>query len=341
MFQLLRPAIFRMQPETAHNLTLSALSLLPPGAGANFDPILETHLAGLRFPSPVGLAAGFDKDARVWRQMLGLGFGFAEVGTLTPKPQAGNPKPRVFRLTEDRAVINRLGFNNGGLDAALPRLRAHPRLGVNVGANKDSADRIADYAHGVRTVAPLAAWITLNISSPNTPGLRGLQGDALPELLAAAAEARGEKGPPLFLKVAPDLDDEQIDSICEAALASALSGLIVSNTTLARPATLRSVHAAETGGLSGAPLTAPALAVLKAFHQRLGKRLPLIGAGGIASADDTYARILGGASAVQLYSAMVYEGPGLAARISAGLATLLRRDGFKSVADAVGVDMRS
>jgi dihydroorotate dehydrogenase len=341
MFQLLRPAIFRMQPETAHNLTLSALSLLPPGAGANFDPILETHLAGLRFPSPVGLAAGFDKDARVWRQMLGLGFGFAEVGTLTPKPQAGNPKPRVFRLTEDRAVINRLGFNNGGLDAALPRLRAHPRLGVNVGANKDSADRIADYAHGVRTVAPLAAWITLNISSPNTPGLRGLQGDALPELLAAAAEARGEKGPPLFLKVAPDLDDEQIDSICEAALASALSGLIVSNTTLARPATLRSVHAAETGGLSGAPLTAPALAVLKAFHQRLGKRLPLIGAGGIASADDAYARILGGASAVQLYSAMVYEGPGLAARISAGLATLLRRDGFKSVADAVGVDMRS
>ena len=341
MFQLLRPAIFRMQPETAHNLTLSALSLLPPGAGANFDPILETHLAGLRFPSPVGLAAGFDKDARVWRQMLGLGFGFAEVGTLTPKPQAGNPRPRVFRLTEDRAVINRLGFNNGGLDAALPRLRSHPRLGVNVGANKDSADRIADYAHGVRTVAPLAAWITLNISSPNTPGLRGLQGDALPELLAAAAEARGEKGPPLFLKVAPDLDDEQIDSICEAALASALSGLIVSNTTLARPATLRSVHAAETGGLSGAPLTAPALAVLKAFHQRLGKRLPLIGAGGIASADDAYARILGGASAVQLYSAMVYEGPGLAARISAGLATLLRRDGFKSVADAVGVDMRS
>lgn len=341
MFKLLRPALFAVQPEAAHNLTLSALSLLPGGEGPAADPVLETRINGLRFPTPVGLAAGFDKDARVWRQMLGLGFGFAEVGTLTPRPQAGNPKPRVFRLAEDRAVINRLGFNNGGLEAALPRLRAHPRLGVNVGANKDSADRIADYAHGVRTVASKAAWITLNISSPNTPGLRGLQGDALPELLAAAAQARGADGPPLFLKVAPDLDDEQIDSICEAALQSALSGLIVSNTTLARPASLRSAHAREAGGLSGAPLTAPALAILKAFRRRLGARLPLIGAGGIGSADDAYARIRAGASAVQLYSAMVYEGPALAARISSGLATRLRRDGFNSVAEAVGVDMRS
>ena len=341
MFQFLRPALFTLQPETAHNLTLSALSLLPGGEGGKADPILETRIAGLVFPTPVGLAAGFDKDARVWRQMLGLGFGFVEVGTLTPKPQAGNPKPRVFRLVEDRAVINRLGFNNGGLEAALPRIRAHPRLGVNVGANKDSADRIADYAHGVRAVASRAAWITLNISSPNTPGLRGLQGDALPELLAAAAVARGAEGPPLFLKVARDLDNEQIDSICDAALASALSGLIVSNTTLARPATLRSPHAAEAGGLSGAPLTAPALAILKAFHQRLGGRLPLIGAGGIGSAEDAYARIRGGASAVQLYSAMAYEGPGLSARISTGLAKLLRRDGFRTVAEAVGADMRS
>ena len=341
MFKLLRPALFTVQPETAHNLTLSALSLLPGGDGPVADPVLETRIAGLSFPSPVGLAAGFDKDARVWRQMLGLGFGFVEVGTLTPKPQAGNPKPRVFRLAEDRAVINRLGFNNGGLEAALPRLRAHPRLGVNVGANKDSADRIADYALGVRKVASKAAWITLNISSPNTPGLRGLQGDALPELLAAAAEARGADGPPLFLKVAPDLDDEQVDSISEAALQSALSGLIVSNTTLARPASLRSAQAQEAGGLSGAPLTAPALAMLKAFRQRLGARLPLIGAGGIGSADDAYARIRAGASAVQLYSAMVYEGPTLATRISDGLATRLRRDGFNSVAEAVGVDMRS
>ncbi len=341
MFQLLRPALFALQPETAHNLTLAALEALPPRAGPAADPLLETHIAGLSFPTPVGLAAGFDKDARVWRQMLGLGFGFVEVGTLTPKPQAGNPKPRVFRLPEDRAVINRLGFNNGGLEAALPRLAAHPRLGVNVGANKDSADRIADYAQGVRTVSPFAAWITLNISSPNTPGLRGLQGEALPELLAAAGEARGASGPPLFLKLAPDLDDAQIDAICDAALASPLAGLIVSNTTLARPSTLRSVHAREAGGLSGAPLNAPALAVLKAFRQRLGGRLPLIGAGGIASAEDAYARIRGGAAAVQLYSAMIYEGPGLAARISAGLVALLRRDGFTSVAEAVGVDMRS
>lgn len=341
MFQLLRPALFALQPETAHNFTLSALSLLPPGKAPPADPILETRIAGLRFPSPVGLAAGFDKDARVWRQMLGLGFGFVEVGTLTPKPQGGNPKPRVFRLAEDGAVINRLGFNNGGLNAALPRLSANPCLGVNVGANKDSEDRIADYAHGVRAVATKAAWITLNISSPNTPGLRGLQGDALPELLAAAGEARGANGPPLFLKVAPDLDDAQIDGICEAALASPLAALIVSNTTLARPETLRSPHAAQAGGLSGAPLTAPALAILKAFHQRLGTRLPLIGAGGIANADHAYARIRAGASAIQLYSAMIYEGPGLATRISAGLATLLRRDGFTSVAEAVGVDMRT
>ncbi|MCG2839820.1 quinone-dependent dihydroorotate dehydrogenase [Sandaracinobacter sp. RS1-74] len=341
MFGLLRPALFALQPETAHNLTLSALSRLPPASGPAADPVLETKFAGLAFPTPIGLAAGFDKDARVWRQMLGLGFGFAEVGTLTPRPQAGNPKPRVFRLVEDRAVINRLGFNNGGLEAALPRIRLHPRLGVNVGANKDSADRIADYVAGVRAVRDRAAWITLNISSPNTPGLRGLQGEALPELLAAAAQARGEQGPPLFLKVAPDLDDAQIDAIAEAALASRLAALIVSNTTLARPETLRSPHACESGGLSGEPLKAPALAVLKAFRRRLGARLPLIGAGGIASADDAYARIRAGASAVQLYSAMVYEGPGLAARIATGLAALLRRDGFASVADAVGVDMRA
>lgn len=341
MFQILRPAIFALPPETAHDLTLRALALLPPRAGATFDPILETHIAGLTFPSPVGLAAGFDKDARVWRQMLGLGFGFAEVGTLTPRPQAGNPKPRIFRLAQDRAVINRLGFNNGGLDAALLRLAAHPRLGVNVGANKDSPDRIADYAHGVRAVAPRAAWITLNISSPNTPGLRGLQGDQLPELLAAAAEACGADGPPLFLKVAPDLDHAQIDAISQAALGSSLSALIVSNTTLSRPATLLSPHAGQAGGLSGAPLNALALDVLRAFRQRLGARLPLVGAGGISTPQDAYARIRSGASAVQLYSALVYEGPGLAARLAQGLAALLRRDGFRSVAEAVGVDMRS
>lgn len=338
MFQALRPLLFQLDPERAHGLTLGALGALPPGRGPGHDPRLETRFAGLAFPSPIGLAAGFDKDARVWRQMLGLGFGFVEVGTLTPRPQSGNPRPRIFRLPEDEAVINRLGFNNGGLQAALPRLVRNSRLGVNVGANKDSTDRIADYAAGVRAVAGKAAWITLNISSPNTPGLRGLQGEALPELLAAAAEARGEAGPPLFLKVAPDLDDTQIDAIADACLASRLSGLIVSNTTLARPTSLRSSHAAEAGGLSGQPLFQPSTAILAAFARRLGGRLPLIGAGGVATAEQAYAKIRAGASAVQLYTALVYHGPRLPARIAAELSLLLRRDGFNTVSDAVGVD---
>lgn len=341
MFRLLRPALFTLSPETAHELTLAALALAPAGRGPAPDPVLATRFAGLAFPSPVGLAAGFDKDARVWRQMLGLGFGFAEVGTLTPRPQPGNPRPRVFRLALDEAVINRLGFNNGGLEAALPRLAPHGRLGVNVGANKDSADRIADYVTGVRAVRDTAAWITLNISSPNTPGLRGLQGDALPELLAAAAEARGQDGPPLFLKVAPDLDTEQIDGIVSAARNSALAGLIVSNTTIARPAGLASPNAAETGGLSGAPLFQPSTAILREFALRLEGRLALIGAGGVGSAEQAYAKIRAGASAVQLYTAMIYQGPGLARRIAHGLSLLLRRDGFRSVADAVGADLRN
>lgn len=341
MFGLLRPALQLFAPERAHGLTIALLERLPPSAGPHTDPILHTRIAGLDFPNPIGLAAGFDKDARVWRQMLGLGFGFAEVGTLTPRPQAGNPRPRIFRLAEDRAVINRLGFNNGGLEAALPRLRANPRLGVNIGANKDSVDRIADYALGVAAVRDRAGWITLNISSPNTPGLRGLQGEALPELLSAAAEARGDAGPPLFLKVAPDLDDAQIDAIVAAALESRISGLIVSNTTLARPATLRSSHAGEAGGLSGAPLMAPSTAVLAAFARRLEGRLPLIGVGGIASGADAYAKIRAGASAVQLYTALVYEGPGLARRIATDLAALLRRDGFSSVADAAGAQLQA
>ena len=339
MFNALRPLLFALDPETAHGLTLGALAALPPGRGPATDPRLETRFAGLAFPTPIGLAAGFDKNARVWRQMLGLGFGFVEVGTLTPRPQTGNPRPRIFRLRDDEAVINRLGFNNGGLDAALPRLARNSRLGVNVGANKDSVDRIADYATGVRAVAGKAAWITLNISSPNTPGLRGLQGEALPELLAAAAEARGGSGPPLFLKVAPDLDDAQIDAIADACLASKLSGLIVSNTTLARPPGLGSAHASEAGGLSGQPLFEPSTEILKAFARRLGGRLPLIGAGGIATAEQAYTKIRAGASAVQLYTALVYHGPGLPARIAADLSLLLRRDGFRSVSEAVGVDL--
>ncbi|MBS3961099.1 MAG: quinone-dependent dihydroorotate dehydrogenase [Sandarakinorhabdus sp.] len=341
MFGLLRPALQLVPAERAHGLAIALLERLPPSAGPDGDPILHTRIAGLDFPNPIGLAAGFDKDARVWRQMLGLGFGFAETGTLTPRPQAGNPRPRVFRLEADRAVINRLGFNNGGLEAALPRLRATPRLGVNVGANKDSADRIADYALGVAAVRGLAGWITLNISSPNTPGLRDLQGEALPELLAAAAEARGATGPPLFVKVAPDLDDARIDAIVRVTLESRISGIIIANTTLARPATLKSRHAREAGGLSGAPLMAPSTAILAAFAKRLDGRLPLIGVGGVASGADAYAKIRAGASAVQLYTALVYEGPGLARRIAKELAALLRRDGYSSVADATGAQLQA
>jgi dihydroorotate dehydrogenase len=331
LYSALRPALFRLPPEPAHDLVINALARLSPGMPEH-DPVLATRLAGLDFPSPIGLAAGFDKDARVWRQMLGLGFGFVEVGTLTPRPQPGNPRPRLFRLPADRAVINRLGFNNGGLAAALPRLVPHPGLGINIGASKDSADRVADYAAGVAAVREVAAWITLNISSPNTPGLRGLQGEALPELLAAAREARGEGGPPLFLKVAPDLDAAQIDAIAQAAIAAPVEALIVSNTTVARPPGLAGRHAGEAGGLSGRPLMAPSTAVLAAFARATGGRLPLIGVGGVASLDDVLAKLRAGATAVQLYTALIYEGPGLARRLNRELADWLRGQGLGSPA---------
>lgn len=341
MFGLLKPALFAIPAERAHGMTIALLSQLGPRRPPAADPILQCSVGPLTFPSPIGLAAGFDKDARAWEGALGLGFGFVEVGTLTPLPQAGNPAPRVFRLVEDGAVINRLGFNNGGLAAALPRIRAHPLLGVNVGANRQATDRIADYALGVASVRDRAAWITLNISSPNTPGLRGLQGDALPDLLAAARTARGPAGPPLFLKVAPDLDDAQIDAIVAAVLDARLDGLVVSNTTLARPASLRSAHAGQAGGLSGVPLMAPSTAVLRAFAARLSDKVPLIGVGGVASAQDVLEKLLAGASAVQLYTALVYGGPKLVQRINRDLAALLRARGFARVADAVGAGLAS
>jgi dihydroorotate dehydrogenase len=286
----------------------------------------------------VGLAAGFDKDAEVYRQMLGLGFGFVEVGTLTPRAQAGNPKPRLFRLAEDRAVINRLGFNNGGLEAAKARLagRRGGIVGVNVGANKESADRIADYAKAVGEMAPLSDYITVNISSPNTPGLRALQDRAaLEELVAAVTEARGAEAAPIFLKVAPDLERGDIDDVVTVAMGR-LDGLIVSNTTVTRPA-LRSRHAQEAGGLSGAPLRALALERLRDFRSATGGQMPLIAAGGIASGADAFERILAGASLVQLYSALVYEGPGLARRIAAELKALLQREGMVTIGEAVGL----
>ena len=335
----------RIDPETAHGLTLKGLAAgLGPIDRAPADPILATSLAGLSLPNPVGLAAGFDKNAAVAGAMLRAGFGFVECGTATPKPQAGNPKPRLFRLAEDRAVINRLGFNNLGQEAFAAALARRPKAGVvgaNIGANKDSPDRIADYVRGLTRLWGLADYFTVNISSPNTPGLRDLQGQgALTDLLGALAEARaGLEGPmatPIFLKVAPDLDDAEIDGIVEAAVAHGLAGLIVANTTLQRPASLRGVRRDETGGLSGAPLMVPSTRLLAQLHAAAAGRLTLIGAGGVASGADAYAKIRAGAAAVQLYTALIYEGPGLIARIRADLAAALRADGFASLAEAVG-----
>jgi dihydroorotate dehydrogenase len=318
-------------------VTIAALQRMPARHPPTF-PSLRTRVAGLNFPTPVGLAAGFDKDAEVPEAMLGLGFGFVEVGTVTPRPQQGNPRPRVFRLAADRAVINRLGFNNKGQAAAQEalqrRTRGHGVVGVNVGANKDSVDRIADYVAGVRAMSPLADYLTVNISSPNTPGLRGLQDEgALDELLAAVAEARS--GKPVFLKVAPDLGDGDPERIVRAALDRKVDAIIVANTTVSRPP-LNSRHAAEAGGLSGAPLKPLALDALRRFRRASGGAMPLIGVGGIATANDAWERLRAGASLVQLYTAMVYEGPGIARRIAQGLAQRLKREGIANIAEIVG-----
>ena len=338
LYRLARPGLFAFDAERAHRLAIAGLRALPRKAAAPDGP-LETEVAGLTFPNPLGMAAGFDKDGEVPDALLGLGFGFVEVGSITPRPQAGNPRPRLFRLAEDRAVINRMGFNNGGAVAAVTRLAARERrgvLGINIGANKDSADRIADYAQMTRVMAPLASYLAVNISSPNTPGLRALQDEgALTALLDAVLEVRGSEGPPVFLKVAPDLEASDVDAIARIAIDKKLGALIVSNTTISRPA-LRSRHAGESGGLSGAPLKDLALARLRDFRRATGGALPLVGAGGISSAEDAWQRIRAGASLVQLYSAMVYEGPGIARRIARGLEGLMRRDGFASVAEAVG-----
>lgn len=339
LFDLLRPAVFALDPERAHRLTLAALKMAPLGPIAEAGP-LETEVAGIRFPNPLGMAAGFDKDGEVPDKLLALGFGFAEVGSITPRPQAGNPRPRLFRLVEDRAVINRMGFNNGGAEAAEQRLAQRKQragvLGINIGANKDSTDRIADYAEMTRIMAPLASYLAVNISSPNTPGLRALQDEsALISLLDAVFDARGPEGPPVFLKVAPDLEPADIDAIARIAIDKQLGALIVSNTTISRPA-LASPHAGEAGGLSGAPLHDLALQRLRDFRKATGGAIPLVGVGGIATAEQAWARIRAGASLVQLYSAMVYEGPGLPRRIRHGLEHLMLRDGFSSIAEAVG-----
>ena len=342
LYSLFRPVLFLADAETAHGLSLAALRLLPLRPAPS-PLILRQRVAGLDFPNPIGLAPGYDKNAEVFQAAYGLGFGFVEVGSVTPRPQSGNPRPRVFRLVEDRAVINRLGFNNDGMEAVAARLEACPAgkrfgpLGINVGANKDSDDRTADYVTATQRLADLADYVTVNISSPNTPGLRALQDKAALDDLLARVKAATPVGKPVFLKVAPDLELADIDDIAVSVVDHKIDGLIVSNTTITRPV-MRSAHAAETGGLSGAPLRDLAQHRLIDFRKATGGAIPLIGVGGIASAEDAYARIRAGACLVQLYSALVYEGPTLARRLNDGLAALLKRDGFANVADAVGVD---
>lgn len=336
-----RSLLFAIDAERAHGLTIDMLAAW----GAVGTPLsarqtsLPVTVAGLTFPNPLGLAAGADKDGRAIAGFFGLGFGAVEIGTLTPLPQAGNPKPRLFRLVPDQAVINRMGFNNGGLAAALPRARAAKRtglLGINVGANKDAADRIADYEHGVTAAAPIADYVTINISSPNTPGLRDLQhGPALADLLTRAAAARGTT--PLFLKVAPDQEPAQIDEIARAAIQAGIDALIVGNTTISRPP-LSSPNAGESGGLSGAPLASLAAQRLRDFRTATGSALPLVAVGGIDNGAEAYARIRAGASLVQLYTGLVYGGPALPGRIVRELDVLMHRDGFARVEDAIGTN---
>jgi dihydroorotate dehydrogenase len=340
LYSLIRPFAFALDAERAHALTIAALKAAPIGRPAPSPPEMAVELAGLVFPNPVGLAAGFDKNGEVPGKMLGLGFGFVEVGTITPKPQDGNPRPRIFRLVDDNAIINRLGFNNDGQHSATRRLAKRDRtrgiVGINVGANKDSADRIADYEHGVRAMAPLADYLTINISSPNTPGLRALQDPgALDGLLERSTAARETNGPPLFLKVAPDLEPADIDAIVRIALARGVAALIIGNTTISRPP-LTSPNARQAGGLSGQPLAALARERLADFRKASGGELPLIAVGGIDCADEAWARIVAGASLVQLYTALAYQGPGLGRTLVDGLNRRRQEAGFATIADAIG-----
>nr|WP_314431136.1 quinone-dependent dihydroorotate dehydrogenase [uncultured Brevundimonas sp.] len=330
----------QMDPETAHRLAIRALQIAPlPAPGAD-DSILKTRIAGLEMSNPVGLAAGLDKNGEALDGLSRLGFGAVECGSVTPRAQPGNPRPRLFRLSEDRAIINRMGFNNEGLEPFAARLARRPKrtaIGANLGANKDTEDKAADYVAGLKRLAGLADYFTINISSPNTPGLRALQGrEALDDLLGRINEARPSDGAPIFLKIAPDLIGEEIGMIVEASLAHHIDALIVSNTTLERPASLKSGFAGEAGGLSGAPLKPFAQKALEAAAEATAGRLPLIAVGGIESSADAWARIRAGASAVQVYSALIYNGAGLVSAIKRDLAARLRADGFATLSEAVG-----
>lgn len=334
----------RLDAETAHGLAIRALkSGLLPGDRKPDPPSLLVTVWGRQLPNPIGLAAGFDKNAEVPDAMLGLGFGLVEIGSVTPRPQDGNPRPRLFRLSEDQGVINRMGFPGQGLEAARSRLATRPRrgfVGINVGANKDSTDRAADYVTCSVALAPYADYLVCNVSSPNTPGLRNLQGRTeLAGLLKRVQDAIASKPVPLLVKIAPDATDDDLDDIVTVCRDLRMDGIIVGNTTLSRPASLRSERCGETGGLSGAPLTTLSTEVLRKTAQRVERQFPLVGCGGVGSGADAYAKIRAGATLVQLYSAMVYEGPPLIRRVKDELAVLLQRDGFSSVAQAIGADL--
>ncbi len=341
-FPVLRPFLQMLDAEAAHGLTLRILRMLPLAAAPVTRASLKVNAFGLEFPNPLGLAAGFDKNAEVPDAMLALGLGFVEVGTLTPCPQAGNARPRLFRLAEDEAVINRMGFNSAGYAAVLARLeRRKPRpgiVGVNLGANKDSADRMAGYVEGIGAFSGIADYLTVNISSPNTPGLRTLQSRSeLQTLLDRLNEARAKqhRRPPMLLKIAPDLREDELEDIALCCGNSAVDGIIVSNTTISRPA-LHSAHAAEQGGLSGAPLFALSTRQLARLYLLTGGRIPLIGAGGVGDAEQAWTKLRAGATLLQLYSALVYKGPGLIEKILEGLARKLESSGASSLAAIVG-----
>ena len=329
----------RLDPETAHRAAIQAARLVPLPAPPADDHALAVEIAGLTFPNPVGLAAGLDKNGEALHGLARMGFGAVECGSVTPRPQPGNPKPRLFRLAEDEAVINRMGFNNDGLEPFANRLRDRPRsvpIGANLGANKDTEDKAADYVTGLERLAGLADYFTINISSPNTPGLRALQGrEALDDLLGRINEARPADGAPVFLKIAPDLIGEEIGMIVEASLAHGIDALIVSNTTLERPAHLKSTFKGETGGLSGAPIKPFARRALHAAAEASQGRLPLIAVGGIDSGEEAWERIRMGATAVQVYSALVYKGPALVRDIKRDLLARLKSEGFDTLRDAI------
>ncbi|MBB3809834.1 quinone-dependent dihydroorotate dehydrogenase [Pseudochelatococcus contaminans] len=345
--RLVRPILFALDPETAHRLTIRTLASARLPVSGPDDQVLNVEAFGLRFPNPVGLAAGFDKNAEAPDAILTAGFGFVEVGTVTPRPQPGNPRPRIFRLVRDEAVINRLGFNNEGHAAALKRLEGRAGrpgiVGVNIGANKDSTDRAADYVAGIRTFAAVASYFTLNVSSPNTPGLRDLQQEAaLDDLIARAIEARDETATehprrPLLLKIAPDVSEAELDGIVGVARKRGIDGLIVSNTTISRPRLVDVRHNGEAGGLSGRPLFALSTKVLAQAYLRVEGAFPIVGVGGIDSAEAAWTKIRAGASLVQLYSALVYKGPSLVKDIKSGLRDKLASSNV-TLANAVGQD---